>query len=439
MKNRRFIALALLFLFIGGSWAVVARHDEKGRPSALAIWELWTDVIRDADHFGLRLTRVSDAEEIALGDKIAHQIGFRAASDEKAQKYLEEVGGALTPHVRRKGIRYKFHLIDAPFVNAFAIPGGHIYVTTPMMSFIQTEAELAALLGHEIGHVDLRHCIEQFQYQLQLEKVTPGLISDMTSFVYRALTVGYSRQREQEADMNAVKFAAQAGYHPKHALSIDDRMADIQGAGGRRVPRRFITQELTAAIVAGIGDYLQSYPYWQDRIADQAKTIAKNEAEWRGKSFYVGRSNHADRVSRAVDDRPFEHALFEEPPGYRAYLAAGQEPPFRAFAAHLASGLSASVAEEASPASAIDRATQDCEKKMSPCALYALDDSLVIWLGPAQLEVEKAAYLKAVCASQPPERVRDACGAATAPEQPKPAAAAPLPSKATPTPWSRRK
>ncbi len=109
----------------------------------------------------------------------------------------------------------------------------------------------------------------------------------------------YSRQREQEADMAAVQFAAQASYHPKHALSIDDRMADIQGAGGRSVPRRYITQELTAAVVAGIGDYLRSHPYWQDRISDQAKTIAKNEAQWRGKSFYVDLSQGRLCVSTA--------------------------------------------------------------------------------------------------------------------------------------------
>jgi hypothetical protein len=425
MKNRRIITGVLLMLLIGGAWAVVARNDGKGRVTASAIWELWTDVLRDTDNFGLRLTRVSEAEEMAFGDRIASGFELQLSNDAKQQKYLDDVGAALTPNVRRKGVSYKFHLIDAPFMNAFAIPGGHIYVTKSLMDFVETEAELAAVLGHEISHVDLGHCIERFQYQLQLEKVTPSLISELTAVAYRTLTVGYSKQQEHEADIRAVTLAAQANYHPKYALSTDDRMADIEEAfAGRREPKRFMIEELTSAVLAGATDYLKSHPDWRDRIDLQAKTLAKNEPDWRGRVFYVGRSNHADRISRAEDDRRVEHSLYEESPGLRPYVTAVGIGPFKALAVNVPSGLSASAGDEPSPELAINAAMRECETKMAPCVLYALGDRLTFRNSAQEIDAVKAGYLKAVCADNPPKRAADICaGAGAQSEAPRPAGA----------------
>ncbi len=410
MNNYRIITIALLFLLLGGAWLLTQGREDKGPVTTIAAWELWTDVMRDVDHFGLRLTRVSDEEEMAFGDKIAASFGEDFTGDPQAQKYLQEVASALTPYVRRKDIRYKFHLLDMPIINAFAIPGGHIYVTRMMLDFLRTEAELAALLGHEISHVDLRHCIERFQYQLQLKKLAPEQIVDLAQFAYQTLTVGYSKQQEREADIRAVTLMAQAQYHPKHALSMDDRMADIDAAtDGEREPRRFMIEELNTAVLAGVSDYLASHPQWKDRMREQTRTLAKNEADWSGKSFYAGRSNHADRVSRQSHDRAVEHLAYEEPPGFRPYLSKVESGAFAAFAAHLPSGLSASADSESSPMHALETSIAECEKKMKPCVLYALDSSLTVNKDARQIEGEAAAYLKSVCTKNPPDRALVAC------------------------------
>jgi beta-barrel assembly-enhancing protease len=437
MNSRRALTIGLLFLLIGGAWALVARQDEKGRATTVAVWDLWTDVLRDADHFGLRLTRVSDAEEMALGDRLTKS--FQPSRDEKAQKYLEEVGAALTPTVRRKRIHYTFHLVDLPMINAFAIPGGHIFVTKRMLDFIETEAELAGLLGHEIAHVDLRHCIEQFQYQMQLEKVTPGLMADLTGFIYHTLTVGYSRQQEQEADINAVKFAAGGAYHPKHTLSLFDRMDERSGRHSSS-PHPLMTEELASSILAGLGDYLKSHPDFQYRISDLAHTLAKNEADWRSRTFYVGRSNLADRVSRASDSREGERAPYDEPPGLRPYLADDKQAPFRAFAAHTPSGLSASAGAEPTPERAIEAATSACEKKMAPCALYALGPTPTATLEAAQIEALRQSYRSSACANNPPENIADACRTPAAAEKPGSGVSAkPRPQKFAPRLWRSQK
>src|SRR5438309_1550737 len=83
------------------------------------------------------------------------EMRLRLPSDDPTwTPYVNAVGQSLVPNVRRTGIAYQFHAIDSPEVNAFAVPGGQVFVFTGMLRFLKSEAELAAILGHEISHVD---------------------------------------------------------------------------------------------------------------------------------------------------------------------------------------------------------------------------------------------------------------------------------------------
>jgi outer membrane protein OmpA-like peptidoglycan-associated protein len=438
-----------LFLLLAGAWWLVASNESQYRITLSSTWELWTDVIRDVDNFGLLVTRVSDREEMEFGRKIAAAFQKTVIADEKLQKYVNEVGGALTPHVRRKGIAYQFHIVDIKVIDAFAIPGGHIYVTRRMLDFLHTEAEFAALLGHEIAHVDLRHCIDRFQYQLQLQKVVPGDLAAIAELAYSLLTVGYSKQHEHEADVQSVMLTAEARYHPKHAISLDDHLRDLEGvASGARKPPKFMVEELTSAVFAGLRDYFATHPATGDRIVEMSRTLAKNEPEWGGKLFYSGRSNHAERISRASSDRSAEWRSYEEPPAFGAYLTDQRYTAFKAFAAHLPSGLSAIAADEATPEKAMETALSECESKMKPCQLYALGDSLVLGKTKEQIGEEATEYVKAICDSKPAKHPIEKCvggGAPNREETPKPGdgdsppkasggeAAAPLLSESAPS------
>ena len=205
------IAAALLFARPGGYQADLR-----------AAVEIWADVVRDADNFGLTLTGVSTKREMEIGREIETRIGRRAGIDDdsKLRRYVEDVGAAVAEHVARKGITYRFHVMRAPMVNAFALPGGVIYVTTGMIEFLHSEAELAAILGHEASHVDLKHCIGRLQYELTVRKVVGRDLAAIAQVGYTILALGFSKQQELEADANGVILAAKAGYDPRAAQAV---------------------------------------------------------------------------------------------------------------------------------------------------------------------------------------------------------------------------
>ena len=114
-------------LALGGA---VASRSSLSDVDLSAAMELWGDVLRDADEVGLHVTRASDAEEMRLGATLATRTGAMWIDSSADAARVQRVGRALTPHVRRRGIAYTFHLVEHAAHNAWAVPGGHIYVTS---------------------------------------------------------------------------------------------------------------------------------------------------------------------------------------------------------------------------------------------------------------------------------------------------------------------
>ncbi|HME08641.1 MAG TPA: M48 family metalloprotease, partial [Bryobacteraceae bacterium] len=144
MSQIRFV-LILALLIAGVTLATRGAMDPT--VSLESLTQLWSDTLRDTDQLGMKVTRVSDTEETAIGAELA-QAFSGAQVDHADEAYVSAIGQAVARHARRGGIRYQFHLIDSPMVNAFALPGGQIFVTTGMLGFVESEAELAAILGH---------------------------------------------------------------------------------------------------------------------------------------------------------------------------------------------------------------------------------------------------------------------------------------------------
>src|SRR4029077_11517551 len=120
--------------------------------------------------------------------------------DADAGRYVMGVAQPLLPYLRRPGIRCEFHVIDSPLTNAFALPGGQIFVMRGLLEFVESEAELAAVLGHEMSHVDLRHCIEHYQYEAKLKKAGVPELGWIVETAHRLVMLGFSPQQELEAD-----------------------------------------------------------------------------------------------------------------------------------------------------------------------------------------------------------------------------------------------
>lgn len=195
---------------------------------------------------------MSKDEEIALGlhaaPKMANEYGGLDRSREDQQR-IKRIGARLLQgqSLKQSEYRYNFHLLaDAHTINAFALPGGQIFITRGLYDKLHTDAELAAVLGHEIGHVVGRHGAER----LAKQQLTQGLANaagvatgdqsgaQMAMMVGQVVNMKYGRGDELESDMLGVRFMAEAGYDPRAMLAV---MKVLKQAGGGSQPEFFST------------------------------------------------------------------------------------------------------------------------------------------------------------------------------------------------------
>jgi predicted Zn-dependent protease len=170
---------------------------------------------------GADFVLMTEDEEIQLGRRNDPQVcaQFGVYDDAELQAYVQEVGRRVAAHGHRPGLVYRFTVLDTPDVNAFALPGGYIYITRGLLAYLNSEAELAAVLGHEIGHVTARHSVRQYSAATAGQILTSLLLrsqagQDLFKVLDRALLSGYGRDQELEADRLGAQYLARTGYDP---------------------------------------------------------------------------------------------------------------------------------------------------------------------------------------------------------------------------------
>jgi predicted Zn-dependent protease len=189
--------------------------------------------------------------------------------------YVNRVGQKVAANTERTDVQYKFYVVDSPIVNAFALPGGYIYVTRGLLALANSEAELAGVIAHEIGHVTGRHAAARMS-QGALVGIGAAILSAATGSdaVGQVANVGsdlyiksYSRGQETEADDLGVRYLAKAGYDPK-AMSSFLSSLDAQTKLDRRIegksegdgPSYFSTHPVTAERVSHATALAGNYP-----------------------------------------------------------------------------------------------------------------------------------------------------------------------------------
>ncbi len=299
----RVLVLALVFGLAAGSLALLARDDVEYRVDLHSVLEIWGDLLRDAEHLPLTVTRMSVDDEIALGDRLHDAMfGDTELVSERDRRYVAAVGRAVAAHVQRGDVRYRFHVIRDSSVNAHALLGGHVYVTTGMLDFVETEAELAAVIGHEVSHVDLYHCAQKFQYERLAAKIVGDDLAQLVLLGRRLLELGFSEQQEVESDAGGMRLAAAAGYDPGAALDLDQRMAERRAA--RSAPRERTTTvsgEVGRAVVDALGEYFSTHPTGALRVHALLDEYRKGLAGWSGRKYYAGRNNLRERIVRGAE------------------------------------------------------------------------------------------------------------------------------------------
>lgn len=291
MKNIR-LGIVLVLLAGGAALGTMGTPDRRiGLGSVLA---LWRDVLRDADQAALQATRVSESEEMRLGDQLARSILAAQTEDTALSTYVSEIAERLVPHVERRAMQYHFHVIESPAINAFALPGGHIFVMRGLIDFAHDEAEVAAAIGHEIAHVDLRHCVERYQFELKAKRIGLEEAGAAAGMAQGLIALAFSPQQELDADAAGERLVIDAGYDPAAAARLLTRMSAAQSGASATTP----AGEAAAAVSQALQDFFRTHPPGSDRARALAQMTSANRRLLRGRAVYVGVQNLASRTAR---------------------------------------------------------------------------------------------------------------------------------------------
>jgi len=164
---------------------------------------------------------ISEQEEIDMGRKVDASVikEYGLYNDPRLTAYVADMGQRLGKLSHRPQLEYSFKILDSPVVNAFAAPGGYLFFTRGILATLNSEAELAGVMGHEIGHVTARHSAQQLSkaQAAQIGLIIPQvlgvpLLSDLAQVGMGLFFMKYSRDNEREADTLSVEYATKAGY-----------------------------------------------------------------------------------------------------------------------------------------------------------------------------------------------------------------------------------
>lgn len=276
---------------------------------------------------------VSAEEEAKMGadahPEIMSQFGG-AYDDPKLQAYVAGIGLRLVKNTETPAARFRFTLLNSTVVNAMALPGGYVYVTRGLMALADDEAELAGVIGHEIGHVTGRHTAQRYSQAMAANVATGilgvvgalagiGGIGDVAGLAAGAYVQGYSRDQESEADSLGIRYMDHSGWNPDYMATFLGKLRD---------------QSRLEAVLAGrspdaVDEYsmFASHPRTLDRVKDAA-AAAKSGGHQGGA---VGREPYLahldgllvgdDPSEGVVRGRVFSHLglgiRFEVPQGFR--------------------------------------------------------------------------------------------------------------------------
>lgn len=219
---------------------------------------------------GPKLDIISPQEEIQLGEKLSAQVDKEQPILHNAAltQYVTEVGERIARNSDRPDLPYTFKIVKSDEVNAFSLPGGPVYVNTGLLKFADNEAELAAVLAHEIAHVTARHATQQLTRAYGLQLVSDILLGKNAPLA--AQTAGniagslgllkFSRNDEIEADRLGTEYMFRAGYNPTAMIDVQRKLGKLGKSNPGKVMNFFSTHPMSTARVDAVAREIATLP-----------------------------------------------------------------------------------------------------------------------------------------------------------------------------------
>lgn len=219
---------------------------------------------------------VSESREIAIGNEVAKEVEreYPLYTNSDLTNYVDQIGQTLAKNSDRPprgDLKYTFKVLDSPIANAFATPGGHIYITRGIIGVLDSESELAGVIGHEIGHVASKHSAKRIQNGTlaQIGMIFAVVLAGdkMNTDLYRAVDMtatliflGYSRSDEDQADILGAKYLYRTGYDPAGMVGAMEGLLELQTRNPMKAEQYFQSHPLTRDRIEHIRSWLPRIP-----------------------------------------------------------------------------------------------------------------------------------------------------------------------------------
>lgn len=255
---------------------------------------------------------ISTQQEVEIGKKADVEVTekYGLYENKELQDYINKVGQKIASVCDRTDVNYHFTVVDSPEINAFALPGGYIYITRGILSQINSEAEMAGVLGHETGHVAARHSAQQISKALTYQVVAAGASivypqaqqwSQISDFIFTAAQSGFGRDFELQSDKLGVKYNDKAGYNP---LAVPAFLNHLK------------MNEEGKPVFHGL---FASHPDTEKR-AQEATALAEKTINESGKTvYYDGRDEYLSKIEGMVYGPGEKEGIFDGPLYRNAY------------------------------------------------------------------------------------------------------------------------
>lgn len=272
---KRAVAFVIVLLIgVAGLYFSQRRHDPTP-VSANALVAMAADAQRDLTRAPLRLTRLSDDEEIALGQELAAEYSTnpeKLTPEERAlESYVQRVGNSVSLHAHRR-LPYSFHLVtNRSMINGFSLPGGPVYIGEGMLDLMTSEDELAAVLAHEIEHIDHYHCAERVQIEARLRNLQLSIVGSILQIPLQVWEAGYNKDEELEADREGIRLAVLSGYSPYGAVSMFERFRKLNNE--YVIHAESPEEELSELAIQSLQGYFRTHPLPSERLAQANRMI----------------------------------------------------------------------------------------------------------------------------------------------------------------------